>query len=426
MAQSAEVLLPASEREAVDAFGDGSGITVVAGGTIVVPDLTYGRQRPERRSCCGTPGSPASAATAGASSIGAMTRVADLLDAPEPLASAARGVADREVRNAATIGGNLCAGEGNDAPRGDLQAPLIALGAEVRSAGAGGERTEPVEDFLAGSPADRLVLSIAFAAPARAGYARFDRPHAHTYTILAVSATAGAGGLDDLRIAVSGVGPHAVRLPAAEDAARGPVATTRRRSPTCSRATTRWRPAGTARGSCPTSSLAPSRASPDEGARHEAGRERRRAGHHEPSADAPAAGPARGARAHRRQGRLPAGRLRHVHRAGRRRAAPRLPDAARQRRGRLRHHAGGRRHARRPRRRVQAAFNEHYAAQCGFCTPGFVLATTALLEHNPSPDRDEILEALGGHICRCTGYAKILNAVEDLAGATVHVNGGAR
>jgi aerobic-type carbon monoxide dehydrogenase small subunit (CoxS/CutS family) len=76
--------------------------------------------------------------------------------------------------------------------------------------------------------------------------------------------------------------------------------------------------------------------------------------------------------------------------------------------------------------RVQAAFNEHYAAQCGFCTPGFVLATTALLEQNPSPDRDEILEALGGHICRCTGYTKIINAVEDLAGATVHVQGGAR
>ena len=75
---------------------------------------------------------------------------------------------------------------------------------------------------------------------------------------------------------------------------------------------------------------------------------------------------------------------------------------------------------------MQAAFNEHYAAQCGFCTPGFVLATTALLEENPSPDREEILEALGGHICRCTGYAKIISAVEDLAGATVHVQGGAR
>jgi aerobic-type carbon monoxide dehydrogenase small subunit (CoxS/CutS family) len=73
---------------------------------------------------------------------------------------------------------------------------------------------------------------------------------------------------------------------------------------------------------------------------------------------------------------------------------------------------------------VQTAFNEHYAAQCGFCTPGFVMATTALLAENPSPSRDEILEALGGHVCRCTGYVKILEAVEDLAGSTV--SGGAR
>jgi CO/xanthine dehydrogenase FAD-binding subunit len=221
MAQSAEVLLPTSEHEAVDAFGDGSGITVVGGGTIVVPDMTYGRHRPQKALVLRDAGLAGIRRDGGRVVIGAMTRVADLVDGPEPLASAARGVADREVRNAATVGGNLCAGEGNDAPRGDLQAPLIALGAQVRSAGAGGERTEAVEDFLAGSPADRLVLSIEFAEAARTGYARYDRPHAHTYTILAVSATAGAGGLDDLRIAVSGVGPHAVRLAAAEEAARG-------------------------------------------------------------------------------------------------------------------------------------------------------------------------------------------------------------
>ena len=69
MAQSAEVLLPTSEREAVDAFGDGSGITVVGGGTIVVPDMTYGRRRPQTRArAAAAPGSPGSAATADASS----------------------------------------------------------------------------------------------------------------------------------------------------------------------------------------------------------------------------------------------------------------------------------------------------------------------------------------------------------------------
>jgi aerobic carbon-monoxide dehydrogenase small subunit len=61
---------------------------------------------------------------------------------------------------------------------------------------------------------------------------------------------------------------------------------------------------------------------------------------------------------------------------------------------------------------VQVAFNEHYAAQCGFCTPGMVTATTALLRRTGGPvERDEVVEALGGHYCRCTGYAKIIEAV---------------
>lgn len=82
---------------------------------------------------------------------------------------------------------------------------------------------------------------------------------------------------------------------------------------------------------------------------------------------------------------------------------------------------------------VQAAFHEQYGVQCGFCTPGFVLATTALLERNPSPSRDEILEALGGHVCRCTGYVKIVAAVEaaargDVSDDAVHAgaSGGSR
>jgi aerobic-type carbon monoxide dehydrogenase small subunit (CoxS/CutS family) len=77
---------------------------------------------------------------------------------------------------------------------------------------------------------------------------------------------------------------------------------------------------------------------------------------------------------------------------------------------------------------VQAAFHEQYGAQCGFCTPGFVLATTALLERNPSPSRDEILAELGGHVCRCTGYIKIVAAVEAAARGDVSdnaVNAGA-
>ena len=65
---------------------------------------------------------------------------------------------------------------------------------------------------------------------------------------------------------------------------------------------------------------------------------------------------------------------------------------------------------------VQAAFHEHYGSQCGFCTPGFLLATHALMERSPNADRAEIEEALAGHICRCTGYVKILEAVESVVG----------
>jgi len=66
---------------------------------------------------------------------------------------------------------------------------------------------------------------------------------------------------------------------------------------------------------------------------------------------------------------------------------------------------------------VQAAFTETGAVQCGFCTPGFIVATADLLARNPSPSDDEIREALSGNLCRCTGYAKIFDAVRLAAGS---------
>jgi aerobic-type carbon monoxide dehydrogenase small subunit (CoxS/CutS family) len=67
--------------------------------------------------------------------------------------------------------------------------------------------------------------------------------------------------------------------------------------------------------------------------------------------------------------------------------------------------------------RVQTAFNDRYAAQCGFCTSGMMMAAEGLLRVNPSPSRDEIELALSGHVCRCTGYVKIIEAVEAAGGA---------
>ena len=65
---------------------------------------------------------------------------------------------------------------------------------------------------------------------------------------------------------------------------------------------------------------------------------------------------------------------------------------------------------------VQQAFHDHYAAQCGFCTPGLVLAAHALIERSGTVDAEEVKAALGGHYCRCTGYVKIVEAVVAASG----------
>jgi len=66
--------------------------------------------------------------------------------------------------------------------------------------------------------------------------------------------------------------------------------------------------------------------------------------------------------------------------------------------------------------RVQEAFADAGAVQCGFCTPGLVVAAAALLEQTPDPSDDEIREALSGNLCRCTGYQKIFDAVRAATG----------
>src|SRR6202789_3698402 len=65
---------------------------------------------------------------------------------------------------------------------------------------------------------------------------------------------------------------------------------------------------------------------------------------------------------------------------------------------------------------VQNAFLRHGAAQCGACTPGMVMAVTALLERNVSPNESEVMDAIGGVLCRCTGYRKIVQAALDVNG----------
>ena len=64
---------------------------------------------------------------------------------------------------------------------------------------------------------------------------------------------------------------------------------------------------------------------------------------------------------------------------------------------------------------LQEAFHDHFAAQCGYCTAGMIMAAKCLLDRNPNPTRAEIQAALAGNLCRCTGYVPIIEAVEDAA-----------
>ena len=64
---------------------------------------------------------------------------------------------------------------------------------------------------------------------------------------------------------------------------------------------------------------------------------------------------------------------------------------------------------------VQSGFHEKLGSQCGYCTPGFIMASVGLLRRNPDPSEAEIIEALGSNICRCTGYVKIIEAVHHAA-----------
>jgi aerobic carbon-monoxide dehydrogenase medium subunit len=218
---SPEVLQPTSEQEAVEAFADGSDVTVLGGGTIVVPDLTYGYRAPKRVLMLARAGLSGIRRDGTRVTLGATTPVQDLVDLPAPIGPCAANVADLEIRSQGTVAGNLCAGRGLDAPRGDLQSALIAVGATIRSAGVGGERSEPAEDFLAGGE-DRLVLDISFEEPAAGAFAALDRAHTHDYTALAVSAARVADG--SIRVAASGVAGPAVRLASAEAKADDPGA----------------------------------------------------------------------------------------------------------------------------------------------------------------------------------------------------------
>ena len=73
---------------------------------------------------------------------------------------------------------------------------------------------------------------------------------------------------------------------------------------------------------------------------------------------------------------------------------------------------------------IQQAFVDNTAFQCGFCTPGIIMSTKALLDENPSPTEDDIKEALAGHYCRCISHYEVMNAVKDVVGKAKEARNG--
>jgi carbon-monoxide dehydrogenase medium subunit len=222
MTQATEVLFPTSAEEAIAQFGDGGDVTVLGGGTVVMPELTYGRLSPTKVVALARAGLDTLTVDGTTVTIGAglpIARLAELADDVKALAQCALNVADYEIRRQGTVGGNVCAGEGHDAPRGDLQGPLLALDARARSTGPGGETAEPLADFLA-HRGGRLLLDLTFEKPAASAFAAIDYPHTHEYTVLAVTGVRTAGG--ETRLAATGVAGYGTRLSAAEAASADP------------------------------------------------------------------------------------------------------------------------------------------------------------------------------------------------------------
>lgn len=209
-----EVSIPNSCTDAKRVFSQSAEVMVVSGATIVMPALRSGRLAPSHVMLLTRAGLDRVQHEPHRVRIGAATRLAELGELPEPLASAVRGVADPEIRAQATIGGNVCATASAGVPMGDLQGPLIAMGAKVRWTDGADERLDGIEEFLRRSAGRWLVLGIEVGIPEHGAFAALRRPHSHGYTPLSVSAAVVAG---ELRLAATGLAEHGVRLRSPKD-----------------------------------------------------------------------------------------------------------------------------------------------------------------------------------------------------------------
>ncbi len=214
-----DVRIPDSSQAAVADFGDGSDVSIMAGGTIMMNLLNSYRLQPSKVLLLHRAGLSYVNQDGSTVTIGATTPLADLAGLPAPLGPCAANIGDPAIRGQGTVGGNLCAVGSDEFPVGDLQGALLALGATVRSAGEGGERTDSLADFLSGGD-NRLVLEVSFEVPSAGSFQALRRPHTKHFTPLAVSGARDSGG--GIRLAATGAGSTGVRLRSAEAEADNP------------------------------------------------------------------------------------------------------------------------------------------------------------------------------------------------------------
>lgn len=211
MSSAATVIIPSSPDEAAQAFAADPGVTVIGGGTVVVPRNSLGWLPVERALWLGKAGLDSINESGGRVTIGGTASLASCAGLAAPVGACIANIGDNELRAQATVGGNICL----DLPFGDLRGPLLALDATVRSVGADGETSTPAASFFAEHDG-RLVLDVSYDAPAAGSFVPLTRHHTVTLTGMAISAARSASG--DVRVAATGAAPDARRLSAVEAA----------------------------------------------------------------------------------------------------------------------------------------------------------------------------------------------------------------
>ena len=435
---------PGSLEEALKLLAEyGEKVTILAGGTDLVPKMNTYKLKPDILLYLGGLGLDYIREDGERLVIGAATSTSKLIASPlvarraNTLSEAARQLGSVAIRTTATIGGNLA----NGSPAADLAPPLLAMDAELVLVSAGGRRTVPVNQFFTGPgltvlEAGELIEEVSIS-PFKGKVAFVKLGRRKTMTLAVVSSAArietapGTGVCKDARIAVGAMAPTPVRCTKAEEVLKGKVLESGLLSACAAQAVDECDPIEDGRASA---------------------WYRKKAG---VAVIARSLFQASGMEDPVRRSMMkyllsftlngapvdvlvkPTDTLLDVLRENLKILSPKrgcdtgdcgtctvLLDGEPVRScltvsltvaGREVTTVEGLNTGEGKLHPLQTSFHEHYAAQCGFCTPGMLMSAKALLDKNVKPTREEIVEAVSGNFCRCGAYIEIIEAVEAVA-----------